>query len=218
MFTYGLMRTMGKVLPDLPGCHLEPSAELAEWLTRWMPDDGQEQLAVVMLNVKGEIIGGQIVAVGTVDSAPLYSRDIYRHALMVPGVRTIGIAHNHPSGNTAPSMPDRKGTAGVVTAGRILDLPLVWSLVVTHLNSTWADCVERKPAISSSEDAPIKRPEEIAPESAAGPESEPPEKKAGPEAGPEKESRADSEGSALATAPTRAELVKALSSLLGTPV
>jgi len=116
----------------------EPTAEIAAAIVAVMPDDGKEHLVTVATDTKGKPLACAIVSSGTVDSCMLYPRDVYSWALTVPNVRFVGVAHNHPSGDTTPSEPDKKASAALATAGSMLGVDLLWSLVVTHANDSWA--------------------------------------------------------------------------------
>jgi hypothetical protein len=139
-------QTRWTVEPDgasvaLPGVAHNPGEcgdTLAAGLVQMIPDDGKEHLVAVALNVHGVPLAWDMVSTGTVDSCPLYARDVYAWGLSVPGVRFVGVAHNHPSGDTTPSPADVSGTRGLAAAGRIIGLDLAWSLVVTHRNPSWS--------------------------------------------------------------------------------
>ena len=97
-----------------------------------MPDDGQEHLVAVAMDAHGVPLAYGRVATGSVDQCPLFARDVFAWALTVPCVRFVGVAHNHPSGDTTPSGPDGQGTALLAKVGQMLALDVVWSMVVTH--------------------------------------------------------------------------------------
>lgn len=123
---------------DFPAVAVEPSLALAKGLVAGLPDNGKEHVIVLAMDCHGKPLAWSVVATGTVDSAPLYARDIYGWAVQVPMCRFVGVAHNHPSGVVTPSPADIRGTAGLVMAGSLLALDLAWSLVVTHANEDFA--------------------------------------------------------------------------------
>lgn len=121
-------------LPDEP---IKPSDDLAQSIRRAIPDDGKEHLFVLALTTSGNGLTWEIVADGSVDSCPLYPRDVFAWALTAPSVRYVGVAHNHPSGNVEPSGADVTGTRNLADVGRALGLDLAWSLVVSHRTTDW---------------------------------------------------------------------------------
>ena len=116
----------------------KPTAEVAVLVRDAMPRDGQEHLVVVAMNTKGHPLAVSRVASGTVDSCPIYPRDVFAFALTVPLVRFVGIAHNHPSGVVTPSPQDSTVSMIVAKAGALLPIDLLWSIVVTHESDEWA--------------------------------------------------------------------------------
>ena len=71
----------------------------------------------------------EIVAVGGVDSCAVDVKNIFKHALL-NNASYIICFHNHPSGYTLPSREDEKFTERLVTAGRILNLPMIDHIIV----------------------------------------------------------------------------------------
>lgn len=115
------------------------NAEVAKLAVKAMPRDGQEHLYVLAMDTKGHPLACSIVATGTVDSCPIYPRDIFSWALTVPRVRFVGIAHNHPSGTVTPSPQDSTASLMVAKAGALLPIDMLWSIVVTHESDEWAE-------------------------------------------------------------------------------
>lgn len=169
---------------DAPSEMLKATDDVAAVARQMIPDDGQEHLFVCALDAHGKPLAVGVVATGTVDMCPLYPRDVYAWALTHAGVRFVGVAHNHPSGDVTPSGPDKKGSAVVAQGGKMLGVDLVWSLVVTHLSREWAEVpLEGKRPNPQGDDAEPKRPEDED-------ESEP---DGSPEESPEGEPEAESE-------------------------
>jgi DNA repair protein RadC len=69
-------------------------------LTKGQPD--REQFCVVLLNVKNEMIGLNIVSVGALSSAPVHPREVLKPAILANAAAMI-LAHNHPSNDLEPS-------------------------------------------------------------------------------------------------------------------
>jgi hypothetical protein len=124
-----------------PTDSFKAEGETGDWLAQMIrgtiPEDGQEHLFVMALDVHGMPLARGLVSCGTVDSCPLYPRDVFSWALAVPRVRFVGVAHNHPSGDVTPSGGDKTGTAVLAKSGQMLGIDLAWSMVVTHENDQW---------------------------------------------------------------------------------
>jgi DNA repair protein RadC len=92
-------------------------------------DPCKECLVGFYQNVKGRIIGANLVAVGTLNSAPVTPSGVYRAAI-VAGAHRLVVAHNHPSGDPTPSPEDLAITETLVGAGRLLEIELVDHLII----------------------------------------------------------------------------------------
>ena len=89
----------------------------------------QEQLRVVLLNTRKEVVGQRVVYLGNVNSSIARPAEIYRPAI-VEGAPNIIIAHNHPGGDPAPSPEDMKVTGEIAKAGELLGIELLDHLVI----------------------------------------------------------------------------------------
>ena len=52
--------------------------------------------------------------------------------LLLDNCAAFVLSHNHPSGNTNPSMADKKLTRDFVSSGKVLDIPLLDHIIVTN--------------------------------------------------------------------------------------
>lgn len=158
--------------------------DVARLMLDLMPRDGQEHLVVVAMDTKGRALAISRVATGTVDSCPMYARDIFAFAMTVPLVRFIGVAHNHPSGVVTPSKQDSVGSAMVAKAGSLFPINLLWSIVVTHESDAWAEVPPLKPRRDPNGDDDEQKPKDEDDEPEPGEENDGGEK---PEDGGENE-------------------------------
>lgn len=81
----------------------------------------REVFHVLFLDRKNQLIADERMAEGTVDHAPVYPREVVRRALEL-SASAIVLAHNHPSGDPAPSRADIDMTQQVVAAARALQI------------------------------------------------------------------------------------------------
>lgn len=89
----------------------------------------QEQMILILLDTKGNLIGDNIIAKGTVDSLVLSCREIFMDALNKGAVNII-LIHNHPSGDPTPSMEDIKTTKMVEASGKLLGVTLLDHIII----------------------------------------------------------------------------------------
>jgi DNA repair protein RadC len=89
----------------------------------------REQVRVLFLDKKNQLIADEVAGEGTVDHAPVYPRELMRRALELSASALI-LVHNHPSGDPTPSSADVEITRQIVEAGRALRISVHDHLVV----------------------------------------------------------------------------------------
>ena len=91
----------------------------------------EEYVFVLPLDGNGRVLAKPIlVSVGHEDgTAQIDAGAIFREALKA-GAEEIVVAHNHPSGNLAPSKADIAATAKLRAAGDLLGVPLIDHLIL----------------------------------------------------------------------------------------
>lgn len=90
-----------------------------------------ERIVALLLDARQRPITVETIAVGTVNCTRLQSRDVIVPALRA-GAAAVIVAHNHPSGDPAPSTADRRTTAALRQATTVVGLPLVDHIVVAR--------------------------------------------------------------------------------------
>lgn len=96
----------------------------------------RECLAVAVCDRGNRVRAVRVVGEGTTDGAPVPLRDIMATVLRHDG-HAFAIAHNHPSGNAAPSDSDRNATIRCRHAAQTVGLELHGHLVFGD-NGAWA--------------------------------------------------------------------------------
>jgi DNA repair protein RadC len=91
--------------------------------------EAREQVRVLFLDKKNQLIADEVMNHGTVDHAPVYPREVMRRALELSASAII-LVHNHPSGDPSPSRADVEITRQVVEAGKPLGVAVHDHLVV----------------------------------------------------------------------------------------
>ncbi len=90
-------------------------AQAVEYLTARMADLPVEEFRLLFLDKKNALIADEAQARGTVDQVPVFVREVARRALAL-GASAVIMAHNHPSGDPAPSEADVQMTRKVKAA------------------------------------------------------------------------------------------------------
>ena len=89
----------------------------------------QEAFYCVYLDRKNHPLGRHLITLGTVDSTLVSCREVFRGAI-VAGCCALIVAHNHPSGDPAPSAADMCVTRKLREAAKILEIELLDHVIV----------------------------------------------------------------------------------------
>lgn len=92
-------------------------------------DADRETMLGIYLNIKNKIVAINTIAVGMVNSIFVQPREIFKPAILANASAVI-LAHNHPSGDPAPSAEDVEFTQRIAQAGEILGIKLLDHVVV----------------------------------------------------------------------------------------
>ena len=89
----------------------------------------QEQLRVLLLNTKNQVLGQRVVYQGNVNSSIVRPAEVFRPAV-IEAVPSIIISHNHPSQDPTPSPEDAAITRDIAQAGKLLGIELLDHVVI----------------------------------------------------------------------------------------
>lgn len=105
-----------------------------EKLTDYVRDafDGDptvEWFIVIPLNTKNMPFGRVLLTKGTATSCLVNPREVLRPCIL-SNATAFAVAHNHPSGDTAPSRADIHVTRELREAGKTMGIPLIDHIIV----------------------------------------------------------------------------------------
>ena len=89
----------------------------------------REVFVAAFLDTRHRLIDYAELFFGTVDGAEVHPREVVRQALMLNAAAVL-VAHNHPSGDPAPSAADRAVTTRLKQALSLVDVRLLDHIVV----------------------------------------------------------------------------------------
>lgn len=110
------------------GPKLSKPVDVAEYLSE-MKHMAQEAFVVIGLSAKGAVINKHLVSIGTVSSALVAAREVFR-PLILDAASSVILAHNHPSGDCCPSAEDIKITKQLVSAGELIGIKVLDHVIV----------------------------------------------------------------------------------------
>lgn len=116
--------TLGSLLarPALSDYLLSPEAVFRSCAD--LVQETQEHLVCFFLDVRRNTVRREVVSLGTATASLVHPREVFRQAI-VHNAHSIIIAHNHPSGDPAPSGADYQVTRQLALAGSQLGIELL---------------------------------------------------------------------------------------------
>jgi DNA repair protein RadC len=98
----------------------------------------REVFGVLFLDTQHHKIAYEELFQGTIDAAAVYPREIVRRALML-NASALVLAHNHPSGDSDPSVADIVLTKKIIDACKTVDLRVLDHIVVGKVPYSMAE-------------------------------------------------------------------------------
>ncbi|MBS0295707.1 MAG: DNA repair protein RadC [Proteobacteria bacterium] len=102
---------------------------LNDYVRTRLAHEAREQVRVLFLDRKNQLIADELMNRGTVDHAAVYPREVVRRALELSASALI-LVHNHPSGDPTPSRADVDITRQIVEAAKAMGIAVHDHLVV----------------------------------------------------------------------------------------
>ncbi len=89
----------------------------------------QEKIFVLILDTKMKLIACKEIAQGTLTECLAHPREILKPVLIHNAYGFI-LAHNHPSGDPAPSREDRNLTESIKKAAKLMEVPMLDHIII----------------------------------------------------------------------------------------
>lgn len=103
--------------------------DAANYLMTDMSTLQQEHFVALFLNVKNEVLHKETIFIGSLNASIVHPRELFREAVKRSAASII-CAHNHPSGNPAPSPEDIEVTKRLVAAGDMMGIDVLDHIVI----------------------------------------------------------------------------------------
>jgi DNA repair protein RadC len=88
-----------------------------------------EEFHLLALDSQSQVLRDVLITRGLLNSSLVHPREVFRAAIAEAAAGII-VVHNHPSGDPTPSAEDRAATKQLVSAGRLLDVPLYDHVII----------------------------------------------------------------------------------------
>lgn len=102
--------------------------------TKYLFNDKEQELFYCLyFNNKQQLVGKELLFVGTVNKSLTHPREIFKYAYYYSATSIICL-HNHPSGDVNPSYEDIEFTNAIVEIGLIQKIPIIDHIIVSNNN------------------------------------------------------------------------------------
>src|SRR2546423_3364972 len=105
------------------GSPIRSPRDVVEYFAPRMEDLPVEEFHVAVLDGHHRMERDITVTRGILNSSLVHPREVFREAIAERAAAVV-LVHNHPSGDPSPSADDRNVTDQLVSAGRLLDIPV----------------------------------------------------------------------------------------------
>ena len=104
-------------------------ADVANLLQAEMAHLEQEELRLVLLNTKNQVLSIPQLYRGNVNTSLVRVSELFREAVR-ENCPALIVVHNHPSGDPTPSNEDIKITEQMIEAGKLLDIEILDHIII----------------------------------------------------------------------------------------
>lgn len=113
--------------------YIKTTKDLYNNLKLDLKDKLQEKFMAIYVDNKLKMISKKVLFIGTLNESHVSPRDLFREAVK-ENAYGIFIAHNHPSGNIAPSKEDIRLTEVLIKIGTYLQIPVIDHIIIGDNN------------------------------------------------------------------------------------
>lgn len=89
----------------------------------------KEHFVCLFLNTKNHLLGQETLSIGSLNASIVHPREVFRAAIKCSSASII-CAHNHPSGDPAPSPEDIQITKRLSEAGEIIGIDVLDHIII----------------------------------------------------------------------------------------
>jgi DNA repair protein RadC len=89
----------------------------------------REMFVVLLLDGKNQVLGFNVVSVGSLTAALVHPREVFKPAILANAASLI-LVHGHPSGDPEPSAEDKAITERLRQAGDLIGIKILDHVVI----------------------------------------------------------------------------------------
>lgn len=103
--------------------------DIKQMVQELIGNEDKEHFIIFMLNTKNLITAIHTVSIGSINSAIVHPREVFK-ALLLNNSASVILAHNHPSGDPTPSPEDIGMTARLAEVGNLIGIEVLDHIIV----------------------------------------------------------------------------------------
>jgi DNA repair protein RadC len=111
------------------GKPIRGAKDVFEYASQRLISSKQENFMILHLNSKNRIIKDEIISLGTLNASIIHPREVFKSAIK-ESANSIILVHNHPSGDSEPSVEDKQITERLMEAGELLDIKVLDHVII----------------------------------------------------------------------------------------
>ena len=105
------------------------STRIYDFMKDKFKDNKQEYFYALYLDSKKNLIDHKLLFLGTLNKSIVHPREIFKYAYLLSASSIICI-HNHPSGDTEPSIEDIQITKTLIEIGKLQDIKVIDHIII----------------------------------------------------------------------------------------
>lgn len=109
---------------------LDSPEAVVNFLQKKIGESKKENFYILAIDARNNLINIQEISVGSLTASIVHPREVFREAIRSSAASII-LAHNHPSGDSEPSIADLEITKRLVEAGKILGIKVLNHVIIT---------------------------------------------------------------------------------------
>ncbi len=122
------------------GAKIKSPEDIVKALREEYKAEKRECFGSVMLSTRNDVIGDEVIGIGTLNACMVHPREVFRPAIKA-AARSVVLVHNHPSGDPTPSRQDRELSERIKEAGEIVGIEVLDFLVIG--SESWVSFKEK---------------------------------------------------------------------------
>lgn len=96
---------------------------------KFLEDSDREKLILCCLDTKNQPLSVSVISIGSLNSSIVHPREVFKVAIL-SNAASIILFHNHPSGETSPSVEDINVTKRLKECGTLIGIELIDHIII----------------------------------------------------------------------------------------